>query len=145
MIKYCKILNNETGLVLLGTGCSDEYYVEIGMEQRDVEQSDKDFKWYLKDKCPHYTQEEIEQMEKDRINMLTMTPLDFITFLEQIGVSYDDIQNYLSTHVELDKQLKYCQNVYCGVVKQLLPITVAGITLTTEMVEQAFKIKNGEL
>lgn len=58
MIKYCKILDNETGLVQLGAGCSDEYYQEIGMEQRDVEQSEKDYQWYLKEKCPHYTEEE---------------------------------------------------------------------------------------
>ena len=86
-----------------------------------------------------------EEIEEERVNKLTMTALDFVTFLEQVGVSYSDIQDYLISHTDLDKQLKYCQNVYCGVVKQLLPITVAGITLTTEMVEQAFKIKNGEL
>jgi len=144
MIKYCKILNETTGEVLLGAGCSDEYYIEIGMKQRDVEQSEKDFKWYLSNKCPHYTPEEKEQMEKDRINKLTMTPLDFIKFLEKLGISYENIQNYLKEHVELDKQLSYCSSVYCGVVKQILPITVYGITITPEMAEQAFKAKYGE-
>lgn len=145
MIKYCKVINESTGEVQLGAGCSDKYYVEIGMEQREVEQSEKDFKWYLLNKCPHYTKEEKEQIESDRINSLTMTALDFITLLEQTGITYADIQNYLKEHVELDKQLKYCQNVYCGVVKRLLPITVAGVTITTGMIEQAFRIKNGEL
>ena len=58
MIKYCFILDEEKGLVQLGAGCSDEYYIEIGMEQRDVEQSDIDFNWYLKNKCPHKSKEE---------------------------------------------------------------------------------------
>ncbi len=58
MIKYCFIKDDETGLVQLGAGCSDEYYIEIGMRQRDVEQSEKDYQWYLTEKCPHFTEEE---------------------------------------------------------------------------------------
>jgi len=58
MLKYCFITDQEKGLVQLGAGCSDEYYQEIGMEKRDVEQSDKDNQWYLSEKCPHKTEEE---------------------------------------------------------------------------------------
>ena len=58
MFKYCFIIDAETGLVQLGAGCNDEYYKEIGMKQRDVEQSEIDNFWYLKKKCPHYTDEE---------------------------------------------------------------------------------------
>lgn len=52
VMKYCKILDEETGLVQLGAGCPDEYYEEIGMVKRNVRQSDVDFQWYLYDKCP---------------------------------------------------------------------------------------------
>ena len=52
MKKYCKILNEETGLVQIGVGCPDEYYIEIGMEKRNVKQSDLDNQWYLEEKCP---------------------------------------------------------------------------------------------
>lgn len=52
MLKYCKIINEETGLVQIGVGCPDEYYIEIGMEKRNVKQSDVDGEWYLYDKCP---------------------------------------------------------------------------------------------
>lgn len=64
MIKYCFITDEETGLVQLGAGCPDEYYQEIGMKQRDVEQSEIDGKWYLTDKCPHYTEEEKYNLAK---------------------------------------------------------------------------------
>ena len=64
MDKYCKILDDKTGLVQLGAGCSDEYYAKIGMELRDVEQSEIDFQWYLKNKCPHYTEQEKFQIAK---------------------------------------------------------------------------------
>lgn len=65
MIKYCFITDEEKGLVQLGVGCPDEYYIEIGMEQRDVEQSEIDYQWYLIEKCPHYTPEEKLQIAKE--------------------------------------------------------------------------------
>lgn len=92
---------------------------------------------------PNY-QDIVKKREEDRINALTMTPLDFIKFLEDLGITYSEIQAYLTNHQELDKQLKYCQNVYCGVVKQLLPLTVGNVVITTELVERAFKAKYGE-
>lgn len=73
MEKYCFVLDEETGLVQLGAGCSDEYYIERGMVLRDVEQSEKDMQWYLTEKCPHYTPEEIEEMERQRILSLHLT------------------------------------------------------------------------
>jgi hypothetical protein len=66
MIKYCFILNEKTGLVQLGAGCSDEYYEEIGMTKRDVMQSDVDQLWYLSEKCPQKSAEEKEQEEKEK-------------------------------------------------------------------------------
>ena len=64
MKKYCKILNEETGLVQLGAGCSDEYYKSVGMKKRNVEQSEVDGNWYLSSKCPHYTDDEKFEMAK---------------------------------------------------------------------------------
>ena len=65
MLKYCKILNENIGLVQLGAGCSDEYYIEIGMQERDVEQSEIDNKWYLSEKCPHYSEAELLKQAKE--------------------------------------------------------------------------------
>ena len=68
MRKYCFIEDNESGLVQLGVGCSDEYYIEIGMELRDVEQSDIDNQWYLAEKCPHLTPEEkLQNVKREKI------------------------------------------------------------------------------
>lgn len=60
MEAYCKILNEDTGLVKKGVGCPDEYYIEIGMEIRDISKSDVDNNWYLTDKCPHKPEETAE-------------------------------------------------------------------------------------
>ena len=93
---------------------------------------------------PNYEQEKA-QKEAERVGELTMTALDFITFLRQCGLTLEQIRAYLDSNIELDTQLKYCQNVYCKVARSVMPITVGDITITAEMVETAFKVKNGEL
>jgi hypothetical protein len=85
----------------------------------------------------------IAQEEQDKINNLTMTALDFVTLLRNAGVTAQEIKAYLDANIDLDMQLKYCQNVYCGVVRQLLPLTIGELTITDEMVVNAFKVKNG--
>lgn len=92
---------------------------------------------------PNYEQEQA-QKEAERIGELTMTALDFITFLRQCGLTLEQIRAYLDANIELDTQLKYCQNVYCKVARSVMPITVGNITITADMVENAFKVKNGE-
>ena len=75
------------------------------------------------------------------IDNLTMTALDFIKVLESAGVTINDIYAYLDTHLEVKAQLTFCQNVYCGVVKQFCPATIGTTTVTTQMVENAFRAK----
>lgn len=88
--------------------------------------------------------EEIKrQKEQAIIDNLTMTALDFITFLKQAGITDAQIEAYLNANIAVKHQLQFCQNVYCGVAKALMPISVGDITITAEMVETAFKIKNG--
>ena len=77
------------------------------------------------------------------VDNLTMTPLDFVNFLRGRGLTLSDINEYLSLNEELDTQLKYCKDVYCGVAKSVMPIEFKGITITKEMVEKAFKDKHG--
>ncbi len=90
---------------------------------------------------PDYEHEQ-EELEKERVNNLIMTALDFIGVLEGFGLDYvTEIKPFLEDHQDLDKQLKYCQNVWCGVVKQLCPIVIGEYTITSEMVEQGFKHK----
>lgn len=73
MIKYAKIINNETGLVEVGIGTNTAFYKSIGMFQLDVQLSDVDGRWYLKDKCPMKTEEEKAQKEAERLAMLNLT------------------------------------------------------------------------
>lgn len=85
------------------------------------------------------------QEEEKRINNLTMTALDFIRILQSFGLTLEQINEYLEANLAVKMQLTYCQNVYCGVAKSLMPITVGELEITADMVEIAFRVKNGEV
>lgn len=141
MLKFAKIVNEETGLCEVGVGTDIDFYKSVGMSEMDVEKSEKDQQWYIADKCPHYTPEEKEEMEQERINNLRMTALDFIGVLQSFGLTLEQINTYLESNLPVKMQLTYCQNVYCGVAKSLMPIEYEGITITAQMIEDAFKQK----
>ena len=66
MYKYVKF-NEESGLCTeVGEGANTDFYKSIGMVRKDVEQSEIDNCWYLKAKCPHYTEEEKEQQKQQK-------------------------------------------------------------------------------
>ena len=111
------------------------------MVYTSIEETDIDYRLYNGE---YLTSNEIAEREAERVGELTMTALDFITFLRQCGLTLEQIRAYLSTNIELDTQLTYCQNVFCKVARAVMPITLGDITITAEMVEQAFKRKNGE-
>ena len=117
MKKYCKIINEETGLVQLGAGCSDEYYKEIGMKLRNVEESEIDHEWYLADKCPHKSEEEKEEEERRRIASLSMTRSDFFdNTIKAWGTDDEDllpiIKGILETIGVSDLEKKIAVNNY---------------------------------
>lgn len=59
------------------------------------------------------TQAEKAQIEHERIQGLSMTPLDFIKALEQLaGITYEQVKNLCDNHPEIDRELRFCQNVY---------------------------------
>ena len=95
------------------------------------------------------TDEEAEERakakEQDTINRLTMTPLDLIKAVKTLGVSDEDVEAFLNSNLAIKHELQFCQNVYCGIVKQFLPVKISeGVMLTEELVEHLFKVKNGE-
>ena len=90
-----------------------------------------------------YTEEELAQEEQNRINHLKMTALDFVNYIKKAGVSDEVILQYLQANPSIQLQLTLCQNVYCGVVRQLCPIKITEeIVLTDEQVVNMFKDKN---
>lgn len=105
------------------------------IEETDIE--------YIYNNGRYMTPEEIAQEKEDKINRLTMTALDLVTYIRKAGATTEEIVTYLNTNPEVYLQLTLCQNVYCGVVRQLAPIKVNdNLTITDEQIIQIFKSKN---
>ena len=93
------------------------------------------------------TVEEMEakqaQKEQERLNHLTCTALDIVTLIKALGLTDTEILQYLQTNPSVQLQLTLCQNVYCGVVRQLCPLRISDtVTLTDDMVVSFFKKKH---
>ena len=73
MIRYAKIINEQTGLCEVGIGTNAKFYQSIGMTELDIQQSDIDNSWYLAEKCPMKTDEQKEKEERERLDKLSMT------------------------------------------------------------------------
>lgn len=66
MLKYAKITDEQTGLCEVGTGTNTAFYKSIGMTEQDVCQSSVDGNWYLSEKCPQKTYEQLLLEEKNK-------------------------------------------------------------------------------
>lgn len=162
MMKYAKLIGNEIEFAPQNKGAIINYNTNVELmvadgyklfveAERPVtnrmyhigynETSDEIQEVIVYDETQEEADERERQEEEQRIANLTMTALDFISVLKSFGLTSQQIRTYLDEHIELDEQLKYCQNVWCGVVQQLCPLEVYGKTITKEMVIQAFKNK----
>lgn len=141
VLKYAKLISNNHYAVALGG--NEEYFKKIGYTLLDVTKSDKDNQWYLTSECPMKTEAEKESENQEIINHLKMTALDFVNYIKKAGVSDEVILQYLQANPSVQLQLTLCQNVFCGVVRQLCPLKISDtVTLTDEMVVSFFKKKH---
>ena len=90
-------------------------------------------------KNPNYEEEQIEK-EKERIQRLSMTPLDFIKSLEQVGISYSQIKELCEANEQIDKELRFCSRVYRG--NALLNQFAKDFGISSDMLDEMFK-ENG--
>ena len=58
--RYARIINEETKEVQVGVGCPDEYYVEIGMTEMEVEQAYNSL-WYVAGYAPVLPEPSVEE------------------------------------------------------------------------------------
>lgn len=63
MIKYARIINEETKEVQVGVGCPDEYYIEIGMTEMEIEQA-YNGNWYVAGYAPVLPEPTIEEQNE---------------------------------------------------------------------------------
>ena len=135
MIKYAKIINEETGLCEVGIGTNIEYYQSIGMEELDVQLSDIDNNWYLAELCPMKSDEQKALEEQQRIAMLSLTGADVERGIYKAkGMDFEDIIAYVTQlqpvgldikalKIELKANNFYRGNPYVDAVGSLLGFT----------------------
>ena len=135
MIKYAKVINEETGLVEVGIGTNTEFYKSIGMKKLNVQQSDIDDQWYLIEKCSMKTNEEKSKEEAERIARLYLTGADVERGIYKAkGMDFDDIVAMVTElqpegldikalKIELKANHFYRGNPYVDAVGSLLGFT----------------------
>lgn len=105
MLKYAKIINEQTGLCEVGTGTNSKFYISIGMTKKDVMQSDIDGQWYLAEKCPMKTDEQKAKEEHERLAMLNMTGADVERAIYKVkGIDFDDILAMVKDNPAIDEK-----------------------------------------
>lgn len=144
MIKYAKVINEETGLCEVGLGENIEFYQSIGMVELDVQLSDVDNNWYLAEKCPMKTDKEKAQAEKERIAKLYLTGADVERGIYKAkGMDFDDILAYVTQlqpqgldikalKIELKANNFYRGNPYVSAIGALLGFTEEQLDLFFE-------------
>lgn len=103
MIKYAKIIDNETKKCDVGLGTNIEFYKKIGFTELDVEQA-YNGGWYLKGYAPvkpeRTIQEQIETLEK------SITARNIRSAIQGDTYALNKLQQVEAQIEELRKQLK---------------------------------------
>ena len=140
MIKYVKIVNEETGLCEVGLGTNTKFYQSIGMNELDVQQSDIDGFWYLADKCPMKTDEEKEKEERERLNLLSMTKREMFLGLYQAKQITPDMLKTQITDPQALIEFEYANDYYRG--NPLIDVIGSQLGFTTEQLDKFFETKD---
>lgn len=128
-----------TGLV--GNGYNEnievvEPYIIISNEEHDKIKSDEENVYFVKNGILE-PQNKAEYERKLRILKMRMTPLDFIKCLESVGITYSQIKDLCNSNDEVDKQLRFCSNVYRS--NNLLDAMCLQFGVTSEMLDKLFE------
>lgn len=144
MIKYAKVINEETGLVEVGIGTNTEFYKSIGMKKLDVKQSDVDNQWYLSELCPMKTDEQKELEEKERIARLSCTKRDFALMLQEMGVDYfTQLKPLIDSNAQAQLEWELCERLYR--FNPMIDLMAGQLGVTPEMLDGLFQYANGEI
>lgn len=140
MIKYAKIIDQETGLCEVGLGTNAEFYKSIGMVELDVQQSDIDNAWYLSELCPMKSDEQKELEEKERIAKLSLTKREvFLGLYQAKGITPDMIQAQITDPMALI-EFEYANDYYRG--NPLIDAVGMLLGITPEQLDKFFETKD---
>lgn len=90
---------------------------------------------------PNY-EEEKKAARHNYAMELSMTPLDFLKAIEPYGITYDIIKQLMANNPQVERELRFCQNVYR---KHPMIIQFAEqFGITSEQLDELFIAANGE-
>lgn len=84
----------------------------------------------------------VEERERARIHELKMTPLDFLKAIEAYGVTYDMVKQIMDANPVVERELRFCQNVYRK--HPMIEQFATQFGITSEQLDNIFKAANGE-
>lgn len=84
----------------------------------------------------------LEEREKARVHELKMTPLDFLKAIEAYGVTYDMVKQIMDANPIVERELRFCQNVYRK--HPMIEQFATQFGITSEQLDDIFKAANGE-
>ena len=88
MLKYAKIINEETKLCEVGVGTNSDFYKSIGMVEMEVEQA-YNGNWYIKGYAPEKPQTEIKSERIAELKKL-LADTDYVVIKLAEGVATTD-------------------------------------------------------
>lgn len=103
MLKYAKIIDEETKEVQIGVGVNDEYYASIGMTEMEVEQAYTGL-WYLKGYAPIKPEPTIQDKILELESKITARNLRSAIFGDEYAI--EKIRTIEAEIEELRKQLE---------------------------------------
>ena len=103
MLKYAKIIDEETKEVQIGVGVNDEYYASIGMTEMEVEQAYTGL-WYLKGYAPIKPEPTIQDKILELESQITARNLRSAIFGDEYAI--EKIRAIEAEIEELRKQME---------------------------------------
>lgn len=103
MLKYAKIIDEDSKRVRIGVGVNDEYYASIGMTEMEVEQAYTGL-WYLKGYAPIKPEPTIQDKILELEGQITARNLRSAIFGDEYAI--EKIRTIEAEIEELRKQLE---------------------------------------
>lgn len=146
MTSYIFIENNK----IIGCGqckCIGEEVqsIEVSEELYNDFSTDTDkYVWNGSEIVPNPNYEEDKKQKRHEYAMgLSMTPLDFLKAIEPYGITYETIKQLMDSDPLVERELRFCQNVYR---KHPMIIQFAEqFGMTSDQLDELFIAANGDI
>lgn len=124
-------------IVLAGEKKEELEKQTLFMPDITIEETDVDYKLVG---GKYVTPDEAQQIEKERVAMLKMTPRDFLLACTQdLGIEWSTLKELMDNNAQVAIELQFCNNVYRG--NPLLDQLCGNFGITSEQLDELFKAK----